>query len=127
MESHIIIVKKHTKNSDLEKYYKEKFNSEFDYLCSIIDTDRFHYARLIEPNELCRYGDILPYEDNYVSIKSGHKFINASWIDIPSTKYFIALLAAICRPFPGSDFQRLMIISMSRLLFNCSSLNMSLK
>ena len=87
---HITQVKKHSKNADLEKYYKDKFQSEFDYLVQVIDEDKFHFVRLLEPNELCRYSDIRPYEDNYVPIELEHQFINASWIHIPYQKYFIA-------------------------------------
>ena len=87
---HIIVAQKHNKNKDLEKYYNERFQKEFDYLAFVIDDDKFHEVRLLEPNKLCRYGDIRPYEDNYVKIKSGHKFINASWIHIPYPCYFIA-------------------------------------
>ena len=84
------MIQKHNKNADFEKYYEDRFPSEFDYLAEVIDYDKFHMVRLIEPNELCRYGDIRPYDDNYVQIKAGHKFINASWIHIPYPYYFIA-------------------------------------
>ena len=87
---HIIVVQRHNKNIDFQKYYKEKFENEFPYLESVTDDDKFHLVRLIEPNDLCRYKDIRPYEDNFVPLKSGKKFINASWIHIPSPYYFIA-------------------------------------
>ena len=45
---------------------------------------------LLPTNELCRYGDIRPYEYNYIEIKSEKIFINASWIHMPYPSYFIA-------------------------------------
>lgn len=44
----------------------------------------------MQNNKFCRYSDIRPYEDNLVEIKSGNKFINASWIHMPHLYYFIA-------------------------------------
>ena len=71
---HIIVVQRHNKNIDFQKYHKEKFENEFPYLESVTDDDKFHLVRLIEPNDLCRYKDIRPYEDNFVPLKSGKKF-----------------------------------------------------
>ena len=44
---HIIIAQKHNKNKDLEKYYKERAENEFEYLKDIIDDNRFNHARLL--------------------------------------------------------------------------------
>ena len=40
--------------------------------------------------KLCRYNEIHPYKDNIVTINNKHNIINASWIDIPLKKSFIA-------------------------------------
>jgi protein tyrosine phosphatase len=74
----------------LEKYFNEKFKNEFDYLCNVIDEDKYHKVGLLPKNELCRYSDIRPYEYNNVEIDSDKKFINASWIHLPHYFYFIA-------------------------------------
>lgn len=87
---HTIIVKKHSKNEDLQKYFKEKYKKEFDYLKYSIDKDRYHRVGLVPKNEFCRYSDIRPYDYNCVEIKSESKFINASWIDMPYPSFFIA-------------------------------------
>ena len=87
---HIAIIQKHTGNVEFEKFAKEKFATEFDYLDALIDSDKFHFVRLMPENDFCRYADIRPYEDNYVQIESEHHFINASWIDMPYTNYFIS-------------------------------------
>ncbi len=90
---HIIIAQKHNKNKDLEKYYKERAENEFEYLKDIIDDNRFNQARLLISKDikyLCRYADIRPYEDNFIELNSGNIFINASWIHIPYPYYFIS-------------------------------------
>lgn len=74
----------------MEKYFNEKFKNEFDYLCNVIDDDKYHKVGLLPKNELCRYSDIRPYEYNNVEIDSDKKFINASWIHLPHYFYFIA-------------------------------------
>ena len=74
----------------MEKYFKEKFKNEFDYLSNVIDDDKYHKVGLLPKNELCRYSDIRPYEYNNVEIDSDKKFINASWIHLPHYFYFIA-------------------------------------
>lgn len=74
----------------MEKYFNEKFKNEFDYLCNVIDEDKYHKVGLLPKNELCRYSDIRPYEYNNVEIDSDKKFINASWIHLPHYFYFIA-------------------------------------
>lgn len=74
----------------MEKYFNEKFKNEFDYLCNVIDDDKYHKVGLLPNNKLCRYSDIRPYEYNNVEIDSDKKFINASWIHLPHYFYFIA-------------------------------------
>ena len=49
-----------------------------------------HYKRLDNKNNLCRYQDIRTYKDNRVKISSPNGYINASWVHMPYTNYFIA-------------------------------------
>ena len=41
-------------------------------------------------SQLCRYNSIFPYKYNIVKISNEHQFINASWINLPFEKHFIA-------------------------------------
>jgi len=56
----------------------------------MIDDDLEHHKRLDPKNKFCRYSEIRTYSDNRVEITSGNKYINASWIHIPSHRHFIA-------------------------------------
>lgn len=47
-----------------------------------------HSNRLDPVNKKCRYSNILTYKDNKVGLSNGN-YINASWVHLPSTKYFI--------------------------------------
>ena len=49
-----------------------------------------HYGRLDDKNNFCRYQDIRTYKDNRVKINSPNRYINASWVHMPYTNYFIA-------------------------------------
>jgi len=49
-----------------------------------------HYKRLDNKNNFCRYEDIRTYKDNRVKINSLNGYINASWVHMPYTYYFIA-------------------------------------
>ena len=44
-------------------------------------------------SQLCRYNSIFPYKYNIVKISNEHQFINASWINLPFEKHFIAAQA----------------------------------
>ena len=81
-----ITIKKDSKNQLNKVNYLEEFN----YLKQNIDNDKLHDERLSEDNKLNRYKDIRPYKDNLVKINSKNKYINASWIHIPSDNFFIA-------------------------------------
>jgi len=68
----------------------------------MIENEEYHQYNLDKPNNLLRYGDIRPYSYNNVSIKSGNKYINASWIHIPYPGMFIATQGPI--PKTVEDF-----------------------
>ena len=78
------------KNEGFEKYINENCVKEFNYIKQITDNDPSHKERLIEYNNLCRYSDIRTYKDNSVEIQSKNGYINASWINLPSQRFFIA-------------------------------------
>lgn len=64
-------------------------NNEFEFLKNEIDYDQLHVSKLEPVNNLCRYGNILPYKKNKVILQN-NRFINASWIHMPYHQYFIA-------------------------------------
>ena len=66
------------------------YSKEFKYLSDIIDNDKEHKYRLDSINGNCRYKDIITYRDNRVNLQSTQRYINASWIDLPYPKRFIA-------------------------------------
>ena len=86
----IITIKKGLKNQFLKKHIEAKYLEEFNYLVQTIDNDRLHNEKLLENNKLNRYKDIRPYKDNLVAINSKNRYINASWINIPSDRFFIS-------------------------------------
>ena len=71
------------------RYTKEKISQEFNYLKENIDNNKEYESRLVENSNLNRYRDIRPYKDNLVQINSGNKYINASWVHLPSKNFFI--------------------------------------
>ena len=85
----IITIKKGNKNKGLELCTNEKILEEFNYLKQEIDNNVEYEKRLEENNNLNRYKDIRPFKDNLVKIDLGNKYINASWIHIPKSHYFI--------------------------------------
>ena len=83
-------IRRNLKNEGLE-YYIKKYNlQEFEILSELIEEDETHNKYLCQFNNYLRYRDIRPYFYNNVKINSAHKFINASWIDIPLPSMFIA-------------------------------------
>jgi protein tyrosine phosphatase len=66
-------------------------NKEFETLLDIIDYNSLYEKYLNQGNEtLDRYSDIKSYNHNIINIKGGHKYINASPINIITKKYFIS-------------------------------------
>ncbi len=65
-------------------------SQEFKYLLYIIDHDPDHKSSLDPTNGFCRYKDIITYKNNRVILRSTQRYINASWIDLPYPKKFIA-------------------------------------
>ena len=65
-------------------------SQEFNYLLYIIDHDPDHKSSLDPMNGFCRYKDIITYKKNRVILRSTQRYINASWIDLPYPKKFIA-------------------------------------
>lgn len=86
----IITIKKGEKSGFLQNYPKEKISEQFNYLKQYIDNDPAHEERLIPNNNLNRYSNIRPYKDNVVQINSSNKYINASWVHLPTNNSFIA-------------------------------------
>ena len=86
----IITIKKGEKSGFLQNYPKEKISEQFNYLKQYIDNDPAHEERLIPNNDLNRYSNIRPYKDNVVQINSSNKYINASWVHLPTNNSFIA-------------------------------------
>ena len=86
----LLIINKNFKNQFPENQIKEKCLQEFNYLKQNIDKDIIHNERLLGNNKLNRYKDVRPYKDNLVIINSKNKYINASWIHLPSDNFFIA-------------------------------------
>ena len=86
----IIKIKKGEKSGCLQNFTKEKISEQFNYLKQYIDDDPAHEERLIPNNDLNRYSNIRPYKDNVVQINSNNKYINASWVHLPTNKSFIA-------------------------------------
>ena len=74
----------------MEEFVNKYSNTEFELLKKLIDDDKMHNDCLDRPNIYLRYRDIRPYDYNKVDISAGHQYINASWIHIPLTNYFIA-------------------------------------
>ena len=66
-------------------------NKEFETLLDIIEYNSLYEKYLNQGNEtLDRYSDIKSYNHNIINIKGGHKYINASPINIITKKYFIS-------------------------------------
>ena len=86
----LITIKKDCKNQFPENQIKTSYLKEFNYLKQNIDNDMIHNEKLFENNKLNRYIDIRPYKHNLVKINSKNKYINASWIHLPSDNFFIA-------------------------------------
>lgn len=86
----IISINRGKGSEGLNEFAKQNCLNEFNYLYEIIDNDEMHYKRLDYKNNFCRYQDIRPYKDNRVKISSPNGYINASWVDMPYTSYFIA-------------------------------------
>ena len=74
---------------------KQDKNQEFKYLKDLIDYNQEYISRLLPDDELCRYGNIRCYKDNFVEISTPHKIINASWIHIPFERSFISAQAPL--------------------------------
>ena len=68
---------------------KNKIKTNFNVLKNFIDFDRNHQNYLDEEYENSRYQDISTYTYNKVKLPSNN-YINASYIDLPSKKFFIA-------------------------------------
>ena len=83
-------IRRHRRNEGLENYIENNCKDEFSFLMQIIDDNQEHYDYLDNPNNLMRYNDIRTYKYNRVNLTSGHKYINASWIHIPTRRKFIA-------------------------------------
>ena len=78
--------KKFSKNKDIwESHASGELPGEIDF----IDFDRNHQNYLDEEYENSRYQDIRTYTYNKVKLPSNN-YINASYIDLPSKKFFIA-------------------------------------
>ena len=68
---------------------KSKIKTNFNYLKKFIDFDKNHINLLNEEYENSRYQDISTYKYNNVKLNS-KIYINASFINLPSNKFFIA-------------------------------------
>lgn len=86
----IIKIKKGEASNGLLEFAKKNCLNEFKLLYDLIDNDEMHYAQLEHKNNFCRYQDIRTYKYNRVEINSPSRYINASWVHMPYTKYFIA-------------------------------------
>jgi len=85
-----IKIARYTQNKGLKEFMEKNAIKEFKYLKSFIDNDQNHKLRLEQSNKYCRYSNIITYKDNRVVLHSTNRYINASWIHIPLSNYFIA-------------------------------------
>ena len=85
------LTKKIPSKKKSENINKKYIKSEFDKLKLFIDNDQMHRNMLnSDMNPLsCRYEDIKPYSYNTIKLNNS-KYVNASWINIPEEKSFIA-------------------------------------
>jgi len=80
---------------------KKKIKEYYNYLKNYIDFDDDHYNLLDKDTKNSRYSDISTYEYNHVNLKS-NVYINASFVDFPVNKYFIATQGPL--PHTINDF-----------------------
>ena len=85
-------MKKGQKNKGIEKQNQEE---EFQYLKKLIDYNKKYATRLQDDSDLCRYGNIRCYKDNFVEVSTPHESINASWIHLPKKNSFISAQAPL--------------------------------
>ena len=83
-------IRRKKKDEGLENYANKYLEQEFSLLNELVEDEEYHNNYLVKANNYCRYKDIRPYLYNNVNINSSHKFINASWIHMPSPGMFIA-------------------------------------
>ena len=74
----------------LEEFANKNCKNEYQYLTKLIDLNDIYQKRLDKENKYCRYSEIRTYKDNRVDIRSKSNYINASWINIPNHRTFIA-------------------------------------
>ena len=80
---------------------KKKIKEYYNLLKKFIDFDEEHYNLLDQDTKNSRYTDISTYEYNKVKLKS-NVYINASFINFPSNKFFIATQGPL--PHTINDF-----------------------
>ena len=71
---------------------EKKIRENYNILKNLTDYDDVHNQLLNREQKYtkyCRYSDICTYKYNHVELKS-KRYINASYIDFPSEKFFIA-------------------------------------